>query len=126
MMGHIAHAELTNGQPASLSRQAVSLLRDEVGYDGVIITDDIDMRAIRMDNSLEQAVIRAVMAGNDILLSTDKDSLPDLPQRMIAAVQLGIATRLIRPEQIQASVARIERLKQSMTARALGGGAVGL
>ena len=119
MMGHIAHAELTLGQPASLSPEAVWLLRDRLGYDGVVITDDLDMRAVRKDNSLEEAVIRAVMAGNDILLVTNKDSLPDLPPRLIAAVQFGIATRRIRPEQIEAAVARIEKLKQVMAARAL-------
>jgi len=120
MVGHIAHAELTFGAPASLSPEAVGLLRNQVGFEGVVITDDLDMRAVRKDNSLEEAAIRAVMAGNDILLFTDKDSLPDLPQRLIAAVQLGIATRRIAPEQIEASVARIEKMKAGLAVPRVG------
>ena len=120
MIGHITHSELTQGQPASLSADAVNgMLRKRVGYDGVAITDDLAMRAVRKDNTLEEAAVRAVAAGNDVLLFTNKDSLPDLPTRLIAAIQLGIAERRIGIDQIEASVARIEKLKQSLTARVL-------
>jgi beta-N-acetylhexosaminidase len=116
MMGHIAHAEITHGQPASLSRDAVEgLLRNRVGFDGVVITDDLDMRAVRKNNSLEDAAIKAAAAGNDILLFTNRDSDADLPLALIRAIQTGIRDGRLKAEQIEASVARIERLKEGLT-----------
>ena len=120
MIGHISHVTLTMGEPASLSSDAIGgMLRKRVGYDGVAITDDLDMTAVRRNNSLEQAAVKAAAAGNDVLLFTNKDSDLDLPLTLISAIQQGIRDGRLKAEQIEASVARIERLKQSLSRLAL-------
>ena len=115
MIGHISHATMTQGLPASLSSEAINgMLRKRVGYDGVVITDDLDMTAVRKNNSLEEAAIKAAAAGNDVLLFTNKDSDMDLPLALIAAIQTGIRDGRLKAEAIEASVARIEKLRQRL------------
>lgn len=57
--------------PASLSPTMHQILRDELGFDGVIVTDDLSMEAITQTAGGGDAVVQAVQAGNDLLLSTD-------------------------------------------------------
>ena len=116
MTGHLTHLTLTDGLPASLSAQAIGgMLRKRVGFGGVVITDDLDMKAIRKGFSRTEAVIRAVEAGNDILLATNDDSDPNLPLTMILAIQKGIREGRLSTDKIEASVARIENLKQRLS-----------
>lgn len=57
--------------PASLSRTVHQILRDELAFDGVIVTDDLSMEAVVQTAGSEEAAVQAVQAGNDLLLSTD-------------------------------------------------------
>lgn len=57
--------------PASLSAEVHRILRDELGFDGVILTDDLIMDAIRDYTGGENAAVLAVQAGNDMLTSSD-------------------------------------------------------
>lgn len=57
--------------PASLSPTMHQILRDELGFDGVIVTDDLSMEAITQTAGSGEAAVKAVQAGNDLLLSTD-------------------------------------------------------
>lgn len=73
MVGHLYHADYVADKsahlPASLSPNWIEgILRKQIGFDGVAITDDMEMGAIRKHFSLDEAVARAVMAGEDILL----------------------------------------------------------
>ena len=56
-------------RPASLSAEVHRILREELGFDGVILTDDLIMDAIRDYTGGENAAVLAVQAGNDMLLS---------------------------------------------------------
>lgn len=81
MIGHLYHEQFSDapGIPTSLSKRAVAYLRDNVGFEGVVITDDLQMGAIRKNFAFEDAVIRAITAGNNILLfSNTFDSSPNL------------------------------------------------
>ena len=118
MTGHVSHQTLTDGLPASLSAAAIGgLLRTRVGYGGVVITDDLDMKAVSKRFTREESVIRAVEAGNDILLATNDDSDPDLPLHMILAVQKGIRDGRLSTDRIEASVRRIAALKATVVGR---------
>ena len=118
MTGHVSHQMLTDGLPASLSAAAIGgLLRTRVGYGGVVITDDLDMKAVSKRFTREESVIRAVEAGNDILLATNDDSDPDLPLHMILAVQKGIRDGRLSTDRIEASVRRIAALKATLAGR---------
>ncbi len=71
--------------PTSLSRPALDLLRDDLGFAGVIISDDMEMRAIEADYSLEEAAVHAIRAGTNILIySNYAHQRPDLPEEIIA------------------------------------------
>src|SRR5438309_1804672 len=56
-------------KPASLSRRVVTqLLREEMGFDGLIMTDDLDMGAILNEYGLEETIRLAIAAGNDLAM----------------------------------------------------------
>lgn len=113
MSGHLAHARLTDGEPATLSRKAVqSLLRGSIGYQGVVMTDDLDMKAIRTDHGLKDAVVKAVVAGNDlILLSNSLTPDPDLPIAAIGWIRDAVGAGQIPASRIAESGARLAALK---------------
>jgi beta-N-acetylhexosaminidase len=67
MPGHLRVAGLTGSLPASLSAAAIALLRSSLGFDGVVVTDALEMRAVRDPFGLPGAAVRAVAAGNDLL-----------------------------------------------------------
>ena len=73
MVAHLFNAEVQQGDtaqlPASLSPDWIGgVLRGDLGYGGVVISDDLEMGAIRTRFDLQDTVVRAVQAGNDILL----------------------------------------------------------
>jgi len=69
MTAHVLYPALDETFPATLSRAIVGgLLRGELGYDGVIFSDDLEMKAIADNYSVEETVRLAVLAGVDVLL----------------------------------------------------------
>lgn len=72
MVGHLYHADYSDAAaqtPSSLSPQWITgVLRDQLGFDGVVISDDLEMGAIRDHFTLEQTVTQGVRAGMDVLL----------------------------------------------------------
>ncbi|MBJ31524.1 MAG: beta-glucosidase [Acidimicrobiaceae bacterium] len=69
MVGHLAVPGLTDGVPASLSAAAVTgLLRDELGFDGVVVTDDLSMGAVAQLVDVPTAARLALIAGADLLM----------------------------------------------------------
>lgn len=57
--------------PASLSKEVHRVLREELHFDGVIMTDDLSMGAIKQFASGSSPAVMAVLAGNDLLLTAD-------------------------------------------------------
>jgi len=90
--------------PASLSPEVHRVLRQELGFEGVILTDDLAMGAINAYAKDGSAAVLAVLAGNDMIVTTDYRS--QIPQ-VLAAVQDG----RISPEMLDAAVSRILRWK---------------
>lgn len=69
MVGHITMPQVTeDGLPASLSSQAIALLRENIGFDGIVITDAMNMGAIVSYYPDGQAAVQAIQAGVDIVL----------------------------------------------------------
>lgn len=93
--------------PASLSPEVHRILREELGFSGVIVTDDLAMDGIRTFTGDTQAAVQAVLAGNDLLCCTDFET-------QIPAVLQAVETGEISMEQIDASVLRILELKISL------------
>jgi beta-N-acetylhexosaminidase len=88
MVGHANYPELDDsGYPSSLSRKIIQgILREEWGYDGVVISDDLDMGAIVGHYGLEESVTRAVEAGNDLVLLCHRPELIPEAARALAKV----------------------------------------
>ena len=68
MTSHVLYPSIDPLYPATLSQKYISDLRQNYGYDGIVITDDMNMGAISKKYKLDDSVIRAINSGNDILL----------------------------------------------------------
>ena len=107
MAGHIAAPGVTGeNTPASLSPELLESLRQDLEFDGVIVTDSLAMEGITKQYSPAQAAVLAVQAGADILLMPD--DLAESFDAVVAAVEEGT----IPESRVEESVARILALKQ--------------
>lgn len=102
MTGHVAVPKLDpSGTPATLSsRLTEELLRGELGFDGLIVTDALEMHAVR-PLWTGAAAVRAVRAGADVLL------LPDDPRVAVQALVRAVEEGELSAERLDASVERI-------------------
>jgi len=124
MVGHIAVPSLDPSmKPASLSYEITTkLLREQLCFDGLIVTDGLTMKGVANQYSMEDACVLAVLAGADILLATMPSFETSLSvfQAVVKAVENGT----IPMERLNKSVARILRTKEKfgLTATAFQAG----
>lgn len=111
MVGHISCPQVTgNEEPASLSEKMITgVLREEMGFDGVVITDAMNMGAIAENYSPAEAAVKAVLAGVDMIL------MPEDFQQAYTGVLNAVKSGKITQERIDASVTRIIGLKLEMS-----------
>lgn len=110
MVAHIVFPGIMEDElPASLSREVISgLLREKLNFDGVVISDDMDMGAIVKYYGIEEAAVRAVLAGTDIVsVCHNYERQKQAFEAILTAVEDGT----IPMERIEQSVRRIIRLK---------------
>jgi beta-N-acetylhexosaminidase len=112
MAAHVQNGQLDSALPASLSAPTIDgLLRGELGFDGVVITDDLHAAAIRDTVGFEAAVPLAIEAGNDLLLAANQQVHEiTVVDKIIDIVERAVESGRITEARIDASVARIERL----------------
>ncbi len=119
MTAHVVYPALDPDRPATLSPAILStLLRDRLGFAGLVVTDSMAMRAVADHFSAGEAAVLAVLAGADILLALG----PEEAQReAIEAVRGALEGGRIPAERIAASAARIQEAKRrlSLPARAM-------
>lgn len=109
MTAHIMLPQIDKEYPATMSKKILTdLLRDEMGYKGVIITDDLEMQAISKNWDLGEAAIKSVEAGADILLVCHTI---ENQQKVYNALVQGVNDGKIDENRIDESVRRILRLK---------------
>ena len=110
MVAHILMTQIDPDLPASLSPKVVDgLLRQEMGFDGVVCTDDLTMGAISNTYGMGEAAVMAVEAGCDLLLVChEADNLTAARDALLSAVDAG----RISMERLDESVYRILSLKQ--------------
>lgn len=116
MMGHVVLRQKTGDLPASLSRKAVGgMLRRDLGWKGVVITDDLQMQAIEGQYSTREAVKLAVLAGVDILLFGNNLKHDPKEGSKIHAVLVDLVRAgEIPPRRIEESYNRIMKLKADL------------
>lgn len=111
MTAHLQVSSLDPTHPATLSQPILTeLLRHQLGFDGLIVTDALIMGGIAQRYGAYEAAVMAVEAGVDILL------MPTDPEGVIKAVCEAVAVGRLAPERILAAVERIWRAKQKATA----------
>jgi beta-N-acetylhexosaminidase len=110
MTAHVLYPALDERLPATLSPAIVGrVLREDIRYDGVVLTDDLEMHAIIDHYGIEDATVRALLAGCDMpLICKDRDR----EVAAITAVEKAVADGTITSERLAVSLARIARLKQ--------------
>jgi beta-N-acetylhexosaminidase len=102
MVGHMTLTAIDEDNPASLSQAVVTgLLRDQMGYNGIIITDALNMGAIANNCTAGEAAVRAIQAGCDMLLCVS-----DI-QAAVDAVLQAVEDGTISESRINDSVVRI-------------------
>jgi len=111
MVAHIYFSDIepVAGMPATLSKAVLNnLLREELNFEGVIITDDLEMGAITNFFGTAAAAVKTIEAGSDIvLISHSYDKQKKAIKAVIAAVKNGI----ISEKRIEESLKRIIKLK---------------
>jgi beta-N-acetylhexosaminidase len=115
MTAHVMYPVLDPEHPATMSRAILTdLLRTELQFEGVIASDDLEMRAIADHQEIGAAALATLRAGADALLVCQ-----DLRQaeRAIEAITRAVADGSLPVEMVNAAAHRIERLRQSSTPR---------
>jgi beta-N-acetylhexosaminidase len=114
MTAHIRFPNLDPIWPATLSRTILNdILRGELGYRNIIVTDDLDMKALRNNYSIEKIAAQAFHAGANILLYCNE---PESPPRALAAVEKAIQDKELKLISIESSYSRIIELKKQQLA----------
>ena len=110
MIGHLAVPEITHDNtPASLSRELITdLLKKELGYNGLVITDALNMGALTKNYNQDEIYVKAINAGVDILL------MPPGSVKALESIRKSVNDGLISEDTINKSVKKILKLKYDM------------
>jgi len=118
MTSHLNHRGWDKDYPVTLSPKILQgVLREKLGYQGVIISDDLLMGAIVKQFSLEEACVLAVQAGVDILLASNNSPQGDDPhlfQRIYETLVKAVEQGRISSRRIESSCSRITALKKRL------------
>lgn len=113
MTAHVHYPALDPANPATLSPIILSeLLRQQMGFSGVIVSDDLEMRAILDHSSVGTAAVRSLQAGVDLLLVC---KTRELQTETIETIRGAIETHELDAGCVKASVNRIARVKQQFS-----------
>lgn len=110
MVGHIAAPNVTeDNTPASLSQKMITdVLRTQMGYNGIVITDAMDMSAITGSYGADAAAVQAVQAGADMIL------MPEDYEKAYNGLLDAVKNGTISEERINESLVRIVKAKQQL------------
>ncbi|HEY2522906.1 MAG TPA: glycoside hydrolase family 3 N-terminal domain-containing protein [Streptosporangiaceae bacterium] len=116
MPGHLRLPELTGELPASLSPAAMTgLLRGELGFSGVIISDALEMRAVSRRYGIAEAAVMAIIAGVD-LLCLGRDTSEDVYHSIVAALSEAARSGRLPARRLEDAADRVARLRTWLAA----------
>ena len=111
MTAHVVYPALDADRPATLSPAIVGrVLRDELGFEGIVATDDLEMGAIARHHTLEDATVRSIGAGCDMVLLCGPDTA-----RQVAAIEAlihAIEDETLSERRVADALARQRRVKE--------------
>ena len=117
MVGHLYHPDFSNNQrlPATLTSTAIEgWVRGRLGFQGVVITDDLEMGAITRYHNLRTTLIKAVQSGNDILMFSAAGADPKFVPKATRILREAVNDGTIARKRIAQAYARIKSLKQRL------------
>ena len=116
MTAHIYNARLDSLWPATLSERTIQgILRDSLGFNGVVFSDDMQMKAISDEYGLQTAIEQSLNAGIDILVFANNLVYEeDIARKAIQIIQKGIAQGRISETKVDSALARVGRLKKEV------------
>lgn len=115
MTGHLRLDPVEpDGLPATLSAPIVTgLLRERLGFRGVVVTDDIDMGAVSQIMSRRDAFVQALAAGSDLIMIKNLFGYdPLMPQRAVRWVRAAIAEGTLSEAQVMAAAERVRAIRR--------------
>lgn len=121
MTAHIFQRRLDPDYPATLSKKIIDgVLRGQLGFDGVVLTDDMYMQGIIDNYKVEDAVVLAINAGADILVMGNNISTgyePERPFRIVDMIVRAVKDGRIGQQRLVESNRRIDRLMEKLGSR---------
>ncbi len=117
LTAHIFIKDFDDSHPATLSHSIISeLLRDKMGYKGVVISDDLNMGAIRLNYSYKEAVELAIKAGVDIILNSNVMQYnTNIAEITFQTIKYLVQSGNISKTRIDKSFSRIMKLKRNLS-----------
>ena len=116
MPGHLLVPELTGSLPATLSPAAVTgLLRGELGFSGVVISDALEMKAASAVFGIPEAAVLAVIAGVDLLCLGRQTDEP-MYHAVRAAIADAVTSKRLRGDRLEEAAARVAGLRARLAA----------
>ncbi|WP_120519895.1 glycoside hydrolase family 3 protein [Arthrobacter celericrescens] len=110
MTSHILVDALDPEHPATFSSRILQgLLREELGFEGVILTDALDMAGASAETGVPEAAVRALLAGAD-LLCLGSDTGPELYEQTLAAITAAVAEGRLDPARLADAAGRVAEL----------------
>jgi beta-N-acetylhexosaminidase len=117
MVAHIFNSKIDPSYPASLSKKTIQgVLRKEIGFRGVVITDDLQMGAISKRYSLKKSLALAINAGNDLLLFGNQLDPKKIysPAKLVNSIKSLVNSKVISINRIKEASKRVKRLKSRL------------
>ncbi len=106
MVAHLAMDELAPGIPSSMSQTVVSgLLRDRLGWTGLVTTDDVEMKAVADRYPIEEVAVQTITAGGDLCMICHST---DLQHRAIDALERAMIEGVVSEHRVHDSIRRID------------------
>lgn len=108
MMAHLLVDEIDDKLPTSLSPKAYEFLRNETKFSKIVVTDDMEMKAISDKYTTEEAAVMAINAGADMLVYKTMDEA----RKALSAIREATKKRTIKKEALIEKLNRVERCKK--------------
>jgi beta-N-acetylhexosaminidase len=111
MVASALNGQLDAQYPSSLSRPTLQLLREQLGWNGVVVTDDLQAGALRASYAPDEIVRLALAAGNDLLLFANMQVYePDVAATVVAGIVGLVEDGTISADQIDRSLGRLQEM----------------
>ena len=117
MTAHVFNAAFDDTHPATMSAAMINgLLRDELGFGGVVISDDLGMGAISKQFGFEEAVARSIDAGVDLLTLANQTTYEDdITERTVDLIVELVTSGRLPEQRVDEAAERVLRLRQRLT-----------